>query len=314
MRQAGTNVSVIIVNYRTAELTELAAASALAAGAGEVVIVDNASADGSGERLGRMTDPRVRLKVSRTNDGFGTAANAGAALATGDVLLFLNSDAGLRPGALEALVDEVAGAGGRCIAGPRLVGSDGVVQRSAGLVPRPDDLILRGLELQRPARWASRLRGVGSLVGGTRIAGEYDLAVRADRPINVSMVSGACMAVGREAFLALGGFDERYFMYFEDADLCRRVSRARMPIRYVPGAVVDHVGGASSPGDYRFGPWHAASMIRYLGAWHGRTGVMAGLGILWVRAVTNVLLVRPGRGRSVAALRAGVRVARSATR
>jgi hypothetical protein len=313
MAQTGTSVTVIIVNYRTADLTCLAVASALAAGASDVVIVDNASGDGSVERLDGMGGP-VTLIASDTNDGFGTAANTGAGRATGDVLLFLNSDATLRPGALEALAAEVLAAGGRCIAGPRLIGSDGVVQRSAGLVPRPDDLILRGLEVQRLARAARSLPGLLSLVAGTRIAGEYDLAVKAEGRIDVSMVSGACMAVGREAFAVLGGFDERYFMYFEDADLCRRATRAGMPIRYLPDAVVDHVGGASSPGDYRFGPWHAASMIRYLATWHGPAGALAGLCVLWVRAVTAVLLVRPGRGRVVAALRAGVRVAGAVAR
>jgi hypothetical protein len=311
MRQTGPSVTVIIVNYRTADLTCLAAGSALDAGAAEVIVVDNASGDGSADRIAAMGD-RVSLIASRINDGFGTAVNAGAARATSDILLLLNSDATLRPGAMGTLVREVDGADGRCIAGPRLVGQDGEIQRSAGLVPRPDDLILRGLEAQRLVRAAGHLPGFRSLIGRSRIAGEYDLAVSADRPIGVSMVSGACMAVGREAFAALGGFDERYFMYFEDADLCRRASQAGMPIRYVPDAVVDHVGGASSAGDYRFGPWHAASMIRYLRTWHGRAGVLAGLGVLWVRAVGSVLLLRPARGRAVDALRAGIGVAASA--
>ena len=81
------------------------------------------------------------------------------------------------------------------------------------------------------------------------------------------------------------------------------------PVRYLPDAVVDHVGGASSVGDYRFGPWHAASMIRYLRDWHGATGVASGLAILWLRAVGQVLTLRSTAGRSLAALRAGLSVA-----
>ncbi len=72
------------------------------------------------------------------------------------------------------------------------------------------------------------------------------------------MVSGACFAIGAAAFEEIGGFDERYFMYFEDADLCRRATAAGWPIRYLPDVVVDHVGGASSAVDYHFGPRHAA--------------------------------------------------------
>ena len=303
-------VSVVIVNYRTAGLTEHAIASALADGASEVVVVDNDSADGSAERLRAISDRRVLVLDSGRNGGFGSGANLGAAHATGEVLVFLNSDAQARVGALAAMAAAVEAAGGRAIVGPRLVGEDGEVQRSAGLVPKPDDLLVRGLGIHHVARLVRGIPGVGALIGGSRIASEYGLAVTATGPIEVSMVSGACMAIGREAFAEIGGFDERYFMYFEDADLCRRATRAGWPIRYLPGAVVDHVGGASSHGDYRFGPRHAASMIRYLRCWHGRGGMAVGLVILWLRVVGGVVTLRPSAGRLVEAFRSGLRTAR----
>jgi GT2 family glycosyltransferase len=98
-------------------------------------------------------------------------------------------------------------------------------------------------------------------------------------------------------------------MYFEDADLCRRATRAGWPVRYLPDAVVDHVGGASSTGDYRFGPWHGESMIRYLRDWHGTSGMLTGLSILWLRALGHTLLLRPNVGRTWQAVRSGLSVA-----
>ena len=304
------DVSVVIVNYRTPNLSVAAAASALKAGAVDVVIVDNGSGDGSIEAFRAITDPRVRVLESGRNAGFGSGANLGAHAAGGEVLVFLNSDAALRPGALATMVGVLEGVEGRAVVGPRLVGEDGLIQRSAGLVPKPDDLLLRGLGIHRLGRVASRLPLVGRLLRRSRIATEYDQASSAATTIDVSMVSGACLAIGRSAFKELGGFDTRYFMYFEDADLCRRATRAGWPILYVPDAVVDHIGGASSPGDYRFGPWHAASMVRYLRAWHGSAGVAIGLAILGLRAVGHLLTFRPNARVTVAALRMGMASAR----
>jgi N-acetylglucosaminyl-diphospho-decaprenol L-rhamnosyltransferase len=303
-------VSVLIVSYRTPALTEQAVRSALVDGAvADVVVVDNDSGDETLDRLRRLADPRVVLVDNPTNAGFGTAANLAARHATADTLVFLNSDARVRPGAIGALADVLGDADGQAIVGPRLVATDGAVQRSAGLVPRPGDLLVRGLGLHRLARALARIPGLGALVARSSMATEYDLAVTATAPIDVSMVSGACFAIGRTAFESLDGFDERYFMYFEDADLCRRATRAGWPIRYLPDAVVDHVGGASSADDYHFGPRHAASMVRYLRTWHGVPGLTAAIAILWLRLLGQALTLRPTTGRAASSLRAGLAVA-----
>ena len=125
--------------------------------------------------------------------------------------------------------------------------------------------------------------------------------------LDTDMVSGACFAIGREAFLELGGFDERYFMYFEDADLCRRAARAGMAIRYVPSAVVTHVGGASSEGDYHYSPLYARSMRQYLEKWWGAPGAALAILLLWLRLVGHALVVHRGTGQAMAALRAALR-------
>jgi GT2 family glycosyltransferase len=112
------------------------------------------------------------------------------------------------------------------------------------------------------------------------------------------MVSGACFAIGREAFVELGGFDERFFLYFEDADLCRRALGAGMTISYVPNAVVPHIWGASSSEDYHFGPAHARSMRQYLTKWYGHPGGALAILIAWLRLIGFAVTARPATGRS----------------
>jgi N-acetylglucosaminyl-diphospho-decaprenol L-rhamnosyltransferase len=298
---------VIIVSYRTPTLTAAAVQSALDAGAARVVIVDNGSGDDTERVLRTLGAPRMQLLERPVNGGYGTGANAGATLASEKTLIFLNSDAILDSEAANALVREVELHGGRCIAAPRLVSGDGAVQRSAGLLPSPGDLMVRALALHEAAKWLGRLPLVRTLAADSHLAREYYSAVRATQTISTTMVSGACIAIGREAFEELGGFDERFFLYFEDADLCRRAAAAGMPIRYVPDAVVTHIGGASSSEDYHFGPLHARAMRQYLGKWYGPGGSALALALLWLRAVGISVALRPGARRAWRAWWAAVR-------
>lgn len=301
--------SVILVSYRTPELTERAAGSALSqqGSAVEVIVVDNASGDDTLGRLHHLPDQRLRTAENDANLGFGAAANRGARMAHGDVLLFLNSDAELAPGVADALGAEVERHGGRAIVGPRLVGPDGTIQRSTGRVWGPLALGVRALGLHRLATALRGLPLVGGAVGQSALARSYDTAAAVDDPVDVNVVTGACFAVGRVAFWELGGFDERFFLYFEDTDLCRRAAAAGMRIRYLPQAVVTHIGGASSSEDYHFGPAHARSMRQYLGKWYGPGGAALAVLLLWLRAVAFSLTLRPAAGRSWRALWAALR-------
>jgi N-acetylglucosaminyl-diphospho-decaprenol L-rhamnosyltransferase len=295
-------ISVLIVSYRTPELTEAAAASALRIPlVKEVIVVDNASGDDTVQRLSGLQDDRLRVLVNRTNVGFGTAANRAAADASGDVLLFLNSDAELSLDAASTLWQAMS-SGGRSIAGPKLISPDGTVQRSAGLLPGPLDLTLRGLGLHRVAAATMGWRLVGPPIRRSRLAREYESAVEADVPISTSMVSGACYVIGRQAFAELGGYDERFFMYFEDADLCRRALGAGMRISYVPSAIVTHVWGASSSDDYHFGPAHTRSMRQYLTKWYGQPGAALAILIAWLRLIGFAVTARRATGRAFRAL------------
>jgi len=301
--------SVIIVTYRTPHLTVAAVRSAaVVPSVGEVVVVDNASRDGTADVLHDLRDDRIRVIVNDSNRGFGAAANQGAHLARGSTLIFLNSDALITDDASLAIGEEVSARSGRVVAGSRVVDPDGVVQRSAGLLPGPADLSIRSLGLHRLALQASRIGLLGAVIDRSRMGAEYSSALTGTAgAFDTNMVTGACFAIGREAFWELGGFDERFFMYFEDADLCKRAAAAGMPIRYVPSAVVTHIGGASSEGDYRFSPMHARSMRQYLEKWWGLPGAALAILLLWLRLVGHALVLHPGTSKAFAAFRAAVR-------
>lgn len=290
-------VSVLIVSYRTPELTLRAANSALQAIRGaEVVVVDNASGDTSVERLRAAEPGGVQVEINPSNVGYGAAANRAAATSGGEILIFLNSDAILNRQAADRLVNEVQAFGGRCLAAARQVDANGVVQRSAGLLPGPLDLAVRAWGLNRVGEAMTNWPIIGSIVRRTRLSREYASAMEATASMDTSMVGMAVSAIGRTAFDELGGFDERFFLYFEDADLCRRAGRAGIPVRYVPAAVVTHIGGGSSSDDYHFGPHHARSMRLYLGKWYGPGGSGLALLILWIRALGMTISFR-GRAR-----------------
>jgi N-acetylglucosaminyl-diphospho-decaprenol L-rhamnosyltransferase len=292
-------ISVVIVSYRTPQLTASAAASVLRLpDVSEVIVIDNASGDETGDLLHALQDDRVQFVVNQSNAGYGQAANLAASMATTDLLLFLNSDAEIDAGAANVLVSEVLRHGGRCIAAARLVGEDGGVQRSAGLLPGPTDLTVRALGLHRLGRAVMRWPLVGRLARGNRLAREYDLALGSTEPISTTMVSGAVCAMGRDAFNEIGGFDQRFFLYFEDADLCRRALRTGMQIRYMPAAVVRHIGGASSTEDYHFSPRHARAMRQYLGKWYGPPGAALAVVLMFLRAVGITVGSPRGAGRA----------------
>ena len=300
------NFTVVIVSYRTPDLTVAAARSALDAAADRVIVVDNQSGDSSVARLRAIVDPRLMVVETPANVGFGSGANIGARSASSDALLFLNSDAELTRQAADHLMAELGERGSRAIIGPRILGPDGSVEHSAGLLPAPSDIAVRALGLHVLGWWVAGLPLVGALVRRTRFLREFASAEVAKEAFDTSFVTGACFAIGREAFLELGGFDERYFMYFEDADLCRRASQRGIAIRYLPSATVSHVRGASTSGDYPFGPLRSRSMRQYLHKWYGPAGSALAILLLWVRALRHAVVLHPGSGRAWRAFWAAV--------
>jgi len=242
-------VSAVIVNYNTCDHLLRCVASLRADGVEEIVVVDNGSVDGSGAALGAV-DHAVFLPTG-SNLGFGSAANLGAKATSGRLLLVMNPDAVVEPGAVRALVEALDRDEGLAIVGPRVDNPDGTRYPSARRFP--ELMVAVGhafLGLVRP---------------DNRFTRRYKmLDVDRDEVGDVDWVSGTCMLVRRPAFDAVGGFDTAYFMYVEDVDLCWRLYRAGWRVGYEPRARVVHTIGASSDlAPYRMIAAHHRSLLRF---------------------------------------------------
>jgi len=231
------DIALVIVNYNAGDELRVALrsfAAEMGSRAWEGVVVDNASVDGSGQ-IALEFASHVRLILNRTNVGFGAAINQGLASTTAPLVLIMNPDCHLAAGALTTLEAELLGDRRCAIVGPRILDPDGSEQGSA----RGDPDMLTGLfgrtsPLRRLLPWlgVSRRNVVSANDGVTS-------------PI-VQWLSGACMLATREAMATVRGFDERYFLYWEDADLCRRLRQKGYRVRYVPAATAVHRVGHSS--------------------------------------------------------------------
>jgi GT2 family glycosyltransferase len=226
-------VDVIVVNHQTRDLLRACLCSLRHAGRRlRVIVVDNASSDGSAEMVREEFPEAGVLRLGR-NIGFARANNAAYDLVTADAVLLLNSDAELTAGALEALAGALESEPDVAAAGPVLVGADGRVQFEGG---RRDPSILG--ELGNISHLNTRLP---RSVLGRYLMNDWDH--RSSRDVEV--LCGACMLV-RRAALGERLFDEDFFMYGEDVELCQRLRDGGWRLRYVGEARVTHHGGATS--------------------------------------------------------------------
>ncbi len=218
-------LSVILVNFNDRERLGRAIDSIGAAAAGiphEILVVDNASTDGSPDFLAAAY-PSVTLLRNVENAGFSRANNRGAAASRGVDLAFLNTDVVVRPGAFDALLAELDAHPETAACGPALETPRGGFQVSFGgrrTFGREllEKILLNALTVRRLGRRRERRE--------------------------VDWVSGAFLVVRREAFEAAGGFDEDFFLYYEDIDLCVRLRASGRRVVFVPGASALHEGGA----------------------------------------------------------------------
>ena len=226
------SVSIVIVSFNARE--HLERCLDVVAGSGhEVVVVDNASSDGS-PALVRERFPSVRLVELEENIGFGAANNVGMEVASGRWLLLLNSDAWPVGDAIERLAAFGEAHPRAGIVGPRLRNTDGSLQPSVRGHPTLWRIATEYLFLRR---LAPRSRALNAFYGG----GFDHASVR-----EVEVLKGAVLLVRREAFEAVGGFDPAYFMYGEEMDLCYRVREAGWTVVFDPDAEFVHVGGVST--------------------------------------------------------------------
>ena len=222
-------VTVAVVSWNTADLLDACLRSLhpdVEDGLAEVWVIDNGSTDGS-PQLVRDHHPWAQLVIAERNLGFGPAVNRVAAQTASAWVAPANADLRLEPGALRALVDAGERDTAVGVLGPRLILPDGSTQPGVQPFPGVVTALLQNLPAHRVSR---RL--------GERLAlpGFWD----PDRPADVDWVTGAFLLVRREAWQAIGGFDEQQWMYAEDTDLCWRAHRAGWRVRYEPAAVVHH--------------------------------------------------------------------------
>ena len=233
------DISIIIVNYNVREFLRGALESvrrSLAAGGlrGEVFVVDNASRDESAEMVSKEF-PEVKLHALRENIGFGRANNLALREATGEYLLILNPDTILGEDTLRVMVDFMKMHPQCGVSGCKLLNADGSFQTSCR----------RGF----PTPWASftKLFGLSTFFPNSPRFAQYNLTyLPVDQTYEIDALAGAFMILSREAFEKTKGFDEEYFMYGEDIDLCYRIKKAGLSVFYMHSTSTVHFKGEST--------------------------------------------------------------------
>jgi GT2 family glycosyltransferase len=268
-------IAAVILNYRTPALT----VECLASLAGErhacprliAVVVDNASGDGSADRIAAVVEERgwsgwVRIVRAAENRGFSAGNNLGIKDVEADVYWLLNSDTIVRPGAVRELVRALVERPDAGLLSPRLEWPDGTPQQSCFRFLRPPTELLRS--------------------AGTRPVSEllrrYEAALPvADAPIEPEWTTFASVLIRRDVFDRLGLLDEGYFMYYEDLDFCRRARQAGFTVLHWPTARVVHLRGQSSDvkkatSERKRRPaYFYAARARSYAKFHGRLGLWA---------------------------------------
>jgi N-acetylglucosaminyl-diphospho-decaprenol L-rhamnosyltransferase len=243
-----TDVSAVIVSYDVRDLLLQCIASLRADGVEHIVVVDNASSDGSADAA-RTAD--VEVVALDTNLGFGSGANRGVARTSTPYVIICNPDLEVEPGADKALTEVLEHEPDIAIAAPRIETPDGRLYPSARTFPDMVDaaghaflhFVWRGNPFSRRYKML-----------------DWDHAAACD----VDWVAGTYFVVRRTAWDEVGGFDEAFFMYLEDVDLCWRLKGAGWRTRYEPAARVVHaIGRSTDQTPYRMIAEHHRSLLRY---------------------------------------------------
>ena len=278
-------LSVVVVNYRTPQLVEgcletLAAEMQTTSDCG-VVVVDNGSPDDSAEQIAQIIARRdwgdwARLVRSSKNGGFAAGNNVGIRAQSADFYLLLNSDALIRPGVLAGLLDAAAAYPRAGLIGPRLEWPNGTPQVSSFRDHSPLGELVLGAE-------------TGPV---TRLLGRWSVPLPpSNEAQSCDWVSFACVLIRDEVLRRVGPLDEGYFMYFEDADYCRKARRAGFEVVRWPDCRVVHLRGGTSPvkaltRQRKPRPaYYYSSRSRYLATFYGRPGLWAA-NLLWLAGRT----------------------------
>ena len=230
------DVSIIIINWKSADLLRHCLKSIYANrkdSAFEVVVIDNASFDGS-EEMVRQEFPEVKFIQSSENLGFAKANNLGFQSANSETILFLNPDTEIIGTAIQIMTASLSSLPSAGAVGCKLLNTDGSIQMSC--VQRFPSILNQVLDTEY----------LRKCFPGLGMWGIRPLVEPVGRTTEVDVISGACLMVRRDVFKQVEQFTTNYFMYSEDVDLCYKVKKAGRKNYYVPDAEVIHHGGKSS--------------------------------------------------------------------
>lgn len=217
----------------------------------ELIVVDNDSRDDS-VALAKRIWPEVKVVIFEQNIGFAAAANAGAKIAKGEYLFFLNPDCAIESSAVRELLAVLTGNEKAGLVSGRLTNADRLFQPNCRRFPTLTNLLL------------SR----GSVLGRFVYSHAYTLP-DSEKLVIVPAVSATMAMMARSRFETIGGFDSRFFVYMEDTDLCLRLNRGGYENYFVPMAVGKHSWGeGSSSGRCRRRYYHHLSVWRYFTKHH----------------------------------------------
>jgi GT2 family glycosyltransferase len=248
-------VDLVIVNYRSYEelsrcLGSLECARRML---GQVTVVDHESNLTAAAGIS-LRFPWIELVERSTNEGFATGVNLGAARGRAEYVLLLNPDCVAGGDAIERLVSFAADHRNVAVVGPRILNPDGTVQGSARRFPG----------------WSTFIAGRSSWLtrhfpGNPLSRWNLPVLDEITGPVEVDWISGACMLIRRDAFHRVSGMDEQFFLYWEDADLCKRLGQDGWRTIYLPTATIEHACGRSSIHAYResLAAFHASAFTLF---------------------------------------------------
>ena len=198
----------------------------------EITLVDNASTDGTADHI-RKNYPGIHLITNNKNRGFAAAVNQAIDASSSEFILLINADCEVYEHSIDKLMEYLKDSPKAAIAGPRIFNSDGTIQYSCRTFPSFKDAAIHTLLVH--------------IYPNNPVTRKYKLMdVNRDQPFKVDWVSGSCMMIRRKALKDTGVFDEKYFMYVEDIDLCYRMWQNGWEVHYMPHAeVLHHVAGSS---------------------------------------------------------------------
>jgi GT2 family glycosyltransferase len=231
------NLSIIIVNYNVKEFLQNLMHSIYKAASNlqyEIIVIDNASDDGSVDFL-KEKFPDIKLIVNQKNLGFSKANNVGLSVAKGEYILFLNPDVIVGEDTFEKMIEFFKKTPSAGLAGCKILNPDGSLQLAC--------------RRSFPGPWTSfcKVSGLSALFPNSRIFARYNLTyLDENKTYEVDAVSGSFMMIKREVYKKVGGFDEQFFMYGEDLDLCYRIQKAGYKVFYVHNTQIIHYKGEST--------------------------------------------------------------------